>query len=67
MIENTMVTRVLLRDGEVAGVYAMDVETGEERVFPCKAAVIAAGSATRLYRLHELELPHHRRRVPPRP
>ena len=49
VIENTMVTRILLREGEVAGVYAMDVETGEERIFPCKAAVIAAGSATRLY------------------
>lgn len=49
VLENTFITRVLLRDGEVCGAYGLDIETSEERILPCKSAVIATGGATRLY------------------
>jgi len=47
--ENIFITRILLRGGEVCGAYGLDIESGGERIFTCKAAVIATGGATRLY------------------
>lgn len=50
VVQDTMITRLFVRDGAVAGAYGLHTGDGEETVFTAPAAVLAAGSATRLYR-----------------
>jgi succinate dehydrogenase/fumarate reductase flavoprotein subunit len=45
-----MVTRLLVREGRVAGAHALHTGDGTRTVFTARAVVVAAGSATRLYR-----------------
>ncbi len=56
VVENTMVTRLLTRRGVVVGAMGLDVRTGALRVFPARATVLAAGSATGLYLEHSANL-----------
>jgi succinate dehydrogenase/fumarate reductase flavoprotein subunit len=50
VVPDTMVTRLLVADGRVAGAHAIHTGDGAETVFTARAVVVAAGSATRLYR-----------------
>ena len=50
VVQDTMITRLLVRDGAVVGAYGVHTGDGEEAVFTAPAVVLAAGSATRLYR-----------------
>jgi fumarate reductase (CoM/CoB) subunit A len=50
VVQDTMITRLLVREGAVVGAYGLHTGDGEEVVFTARAVVLAAGSATRLYR-----------------
>jgi len=50
VVQDTMITRLFVRDGAVVGAYGLHTGDGEETVFTARAVVLAAGSATRLYR-----------------
>ncbi|MBI4493074.1 MAG: FAD-dependent oxidoreductase [Chloroflexi bacterium] len=49
IVERTAAVRLLVEDGQVAGVVGLDVLTGQVRVFPARAVVVAGGSATALF------------------
>ncbi|MFP3251980.1 MAG: FAD-binding protein, partial [Thermoproteus sp.] len=44
------VTKLIIENGEFKGVTALDLKTGELKLFLAKAAIIATGGAGRLYR-----------------
>lgn len=60
--ENTMITRLLLTNGTVAGAYAVDPE-GKPYVIRAKAVVLAAGGVNRLYSILCEEVVEHKCRT----
>ncbi len=48
-IERTMVVRLAMRDGQIAGLYALPLDGGDAFLIRCASVVLAAGSATHLY------------------
>lgn len=48
--EYTMITRLLKRDGRVSGALGFHVKTGQFYLFKAKAVILAAGSATAIYK-----------------
>ncbi len=49
LVERIMVVRLLAEQGHIVGVAGLDVDTGEVRLFPAKAVVLAGGSATAIF------------------
>lgn len=49
LCENVMVTRILKKDGRVAGAAGVSVITGEPVIFECNAVIISAGGAGMIY------------------
>jgi succinate dehydrogenase / fumarate reductase, flavoprotein subunit len=48
--DNVYVTRLLVHDGQVFGVYGFDLEDGSRRLIAADAVVLAAGGHTRIWR-----------------
>lgn len=51
IFNKTLVTKLLLKDGEIAGAYAIDIISGIGKVFRAKSTVLAAGNAALLFGL----------------
>jgi succinate dehydrogenase/fumarate reductase flavoprotein subunit len=49
MIEDTMITDLLTRDGQVVGAVGLDLERGEPVAFAAKAVIIATGGAHNVF------------------
>jgi len=50
VVERTTVTRLLVEDGRVVGVAALNIDSGDYQHYRAKAVVLAGGSATALFR-----------------
>lgn len=51
-LEHTMITRLLVSDGRVAGAVAINQKTGESLAIEAKAVILASGGAGAAFRLH---------------